>query len=394
MWETASRKQEPTLDIWERLGELAPEIRSRAEEAETSRRFPKDLLEKLKEAGVFRALVPQSHGGLELDFPAWLEVVRELARADASAGWIVLIGGSSAIILAKAARETFDCIYASGPDVIQGGLTGFPAGTAERVDGGYILSGRWPFSSGCQHCDWILGAAKVTERGALVQGDAPGSALIRVFALPASEWMIEETWDAVGLRGTGSHHTSLEAHFVPDSQTFDLLGGPPCLPGPLYRHPSALVPLLHGALATGIARGALDDLIEIAGGGRKQLFSRTEMQQSHIFQYELGQLDADLTAAEALLERTAKLVWSRVQSCDDLEGAVNESFRASVWVTQAALKVCSVSFNLAGASAVYTTSSLQRRLRDMNAAAQHALVQKLHYQGIGAVRLGLATSVR
>jgi len=373
---------------------LAPEIRERAAEAEQARRMPPDLIDKLKAAGVFRALTPKSHGGLEIDFPSILEVIAEAARADGSAGWAVMIGSATALLLAKLPRQTFDEAYAAGPDIIQAGLAGAPAGRAERVEGGYRVTGRWPFSSGCQHADWIIGACVITEGGEPAPGPTPGAPLTRVAALPAAEWTIEDTWHVAGLKGTGSHHTRLDDHFVPDAQMFDLFTGPPCVPGPLYAALGAWTPLMHAAFAVGVARGALDDLVAHANTGRRQLFARAGMTQSPIFQYELGQLDADLAAAEALLAATAQANWARALKGEaGRPAAANESFRAGVWITQTCLKIAGGAFNLAGGSALYDASPLQRRMRDLNAGAQHAVVQRQNYQGVGAVRLGVATGV-
>jgi len=380
-------------DVIEGVKALGPEIRARAGEAEAARAFPRDLVDKLKAAGVFRALAPKSHGGLEAEFPPILEVVAEAARADGSAGWTVMIGAATPLLLAKMPRETFDRAYAEGPDVIQAGLAGAPVGRAERVEGGYRVTGRWPFSSGCQHADWIIGAAIVTEGGEPAPGPAPGAPVVRVVALPAAEWTIEDTWHVAGLKGTGSHHTRLDDVFVPDAQAFDLFTGPPCLEGPLYGGLGAWTPLLHAAFAVGVARGALDDLVAQAGGGRRQLFARTAMKDSPLFQYELGELDADLAAAEALLARTAEAGWAAAVKGELGPSAANDGFRAGVWITQACLKICSTAFNLGGGAALYDASPLQRRMRDLNAGAQHAVVQKQNYQGVGAVRLGVAQTV-
>ncbi len=367
---------------------LAQEIRDRAGEAEAGRRMPLDLVAKLKTAGAFRMLAPRSHGGLEADFPTALETITEAARADGSAGWTVMIGSATGLLFSRLPRETFDAIYAGGPDVIQAGLAGAPLGRAEQAAGGYRVSGRWPFSSGCQHADWIIGLAVVTKDGTPVPGDQPGPPMTRIVALPASEWTIEDTWDVAGLKGTGSHHTTLADHFVPESQVFEL-AGPSCLPGPVYDAIGPWIPLMHGAFAVGVAAGALDDLVEMASGGRQQLFARTPMRDSLLFQYEFGELAADLEAARALLKVRADAHWARA-----LEGKLGdpanmgESLQAGVWITAACVKITGAAFTLGGGQALYDASPLQRRMRDMHAAAQHAVVQQKHYQTLGASRLG------
>jgi alkylation response protein AidB-like acyl-CoA dehydrogenase len=140
------------------IRKLAPHITSRAAEIEAGRRIPLDLVEALRSIGVFRMFAPQRHGGLELDLPAALEVIGALARIDGSVGWTAMIGAGSAIFVPYLPRETFDQVYQNGPNMIIA-ASAQPAGTAEAVAGGWRINGRWPFMSGCQHADWILGSA-------------------------------------------------------------------------------------------------------------------------------------------------------------------------------------------------------------------------------------------
>ena len=375
-------------EVLEGVRALAPEIVARASEAEGLRRMPPDLSGKLKAAGVFRMYAPKSHGGLELSFPDGLRVIAEVARIEGSAGWTTMIGCASALILSRMPKETFEAIFGRfGPDMIQAGLAGAPRGRAERVEGGYRVSGEWPFSSGCEHADFVIGACVVTEGGQPLPGPVEGGPpLVRIVGLPAAEWTIRDTWTVAGLKATGSHTTALADVFVPEAWTMEL-AGPTCLPGPLYAGLGPWIPLMHGAFAVGMARGMIDDLVATAQTGRRQLFARAAMQDSPIYQYELGALAAETAAAEALLQAKAALQWGRAQSGDLGPAAQPDSMVAGIWVTHAALRVCDGGFTLAGAAALYEASPIQRRLRDMNAGAQHAVVQKQNYQGLGGMLL-------
>jgi alkylation response protein AidB-like acyl-CoA dehydrogenase len=153
------------------IQKLAPHITSRALEIEAGRRIPLDLVGALRSTGVFRMFVPQSHGGLELDLPAALEVIGELGRIDGSLGWTAMIGAGSAIFVPYLPRQTFDQVYQDGPDMIIA-ASAQPAGTAEAVAGAWWINGRWPFMSGCQHADWILGFCVVTDGGKPLPGPA------------------------------------------------------------------------------------------------------------------------------------------------------------------------------------------------------------------------------
>lgn len=368
--------------------ELGPEIAARANESENNRTLPRDLVDKLRAMGVFRIFVPKSHGGLELAVPDALEIVAAVANADGSAGWTVMIGVMSGLMFSRLPRETFDAIYAKGPNVIQAGAVQ-SNGKAETVDGGYRVTGRWPTGSGCLHADWIVGGCVVTKGGAPVEGPVPGQPLSRLMALPASDWTIEDTWHALGLKGTGSHHTSLSDAFIPESQTFEF-GGVSCVPGPLYDFIGSVVPLLHAAFALGVAEGARNDLLELVGAGRQQLFARTSMRDSTVFQYEFGRIDADIRASRAFLERHAALEWQRALAGEP--GAPErfvEAQQMEIWVTATCARAIDLGYTVAGASALYRSSPLQRRLRDIHTGSQHSMAHLRHYATAGQLRLGM-----
>jgi alkylation response protein AidB-like acyl-CoA dehydrogenase len=234
------------------IQELAPDITSRAAEIEAGRRIPPDLVEAL--IGIFRMLVFQSHGGLELDLPAALEIFGALSRIDGSVGWISMIGGAHGMFAPLLPRNTYEQVYQDGPDVIIAG-SAQPVGIAEAVAGGWRVNGRWPFASGCQHAEWMFGFCVMTEGGKPLPGPAGegGSPMVRGVFLPARDWQIEDTWHVAGLKGTGSHHITLRDTVVSAGNFFDLANGVPCLPGPLYQAVLPLLPLMLGASSVELA---------------------------------------------------------------------------------------------------------------------------------------------
>jgi indole-3-acetate monooxygenase len=373
--------------------ELAAEIASRAEEIEAGRRIPLDLVEALKSIGVFRMFVPGSHGGLELDLPTGLEIIGALGRIDGSVGWIAMIGSTLAMFASLLPRETYDQIYRDGPDAIIAG-SGQPPGTAEASSEGWRVTGRWPFASGCQHADFIFGVCVMTRDGKPVPGPAEGVPLLQAFILPARQWQIEDTWYATGLKGTGSHHVALSSVLVPAANFFSFANAVPCVPGPLYQGIlQYLAPLNLGAVALGIAEGALDELVELANTGRTQQRAAGPMRDSETFQGEIGRVEAELRAARALLEVQAASLWGH-----SLAGTLKDEARlqmhanqTGIWVTATCVRAGDACFALGGGSSVYESSPLQRRLRDLHVAAQHAIVQQRHYVGVG--KLLLDTSV-
>jgi alkylation response protein AidB-like acyl-CoA dehydrogenase len=371
------------------IRELAPGIAARAAEIEDARRIPPDLVETLRSIGVFRMFVPQSHGGLELDLPAALEVIGALGRIDGSVGWTAMIGAGSAIFVPYLPRETFDQVYQNGPDMIIA-ASAQPAGTAEAVAGGWRINGRWPFMSGCQHADWILGFCVVTEGVKPLPGPTgeDGPPMLRGFMMPARDWQIEDTWYVAGLKGTGSHHVTLRDTLVPAANSFDPVSGRQCQPGPLYQAVLQLTPLLQCAFAVSIAEGALDELVELANTGRQQQRAAVPMRASEIFQYELGRIEAELRAARAFLQVQARSHWAHA-----LAGTLNDEAllaqgtQTAIWITATCVRVVDGCFAAGGGSALYESSPLQRRMRDLHVAAQHVGVQQRHYVDSGKLLL-------
>ena len=369
------------------IREMAPAISARAAEIEAGRRMPLDLVEALKAIGVFRIFVPRSHGGLELDLPAALEIIEALGRIEGSVGWTAMISGGCDLYASLLPPERYEQVYRKGPDVIIAG-SAQPAGTAGATAGGWRVNGRWPFASGCQHADWIFGFCIMTEDGKPLAGE-DGAPLVRGFLLPARDWRVEDTWHVAGLKGTGSHHIALSDTLVPTASFFDLATGVPCLPGPLYRAVPQFLPLLHASLDVGVAAGALDDLIALAATGRQQLKAAVSMRESETFQFELGRVAADLRAARAFHRAQVASHWRHALAgtLKD-EALLTQGTQAAIWVATACVGVADACFTLAGGSAIYESSPLQRRMRDLHVAAQHAAVQQRHYVSAGKQLLG------
>jgi len=367
------------------IRELTPQIAARAAEIEAARRVPIDIVEALRSIGLFRMLVPRSHGGLELDLATATEAIAALARADGSLGWTAMIAAGGALFTPLAPRETYDEIYRDGPDVIFAGAVQ-PTGTAEATANGWRVSGRWAFASGCRQADWMLGFCVMTENGKPLPGPAgaAGPPLLKACLLPARDWEIEDTWHVAGLKGTGSHHISLRDKLVPAARFLDLVGGTPCVAGPLYGGVPSLLPLLHGAFGIGMAEGALADLVAHANTGRQQFRAAAPMRESEFFQAELGRIEAEVRAARALLQMQVASHWR-----DALAGTLNsealqiQAAQSAAWIAAAAVRVTDGCFTLAGASAIYDSSPLQRRLRDMHTAAQHFVAQPRQFIGAG-----------
>lgn len=204
--------------------------------------------------------------------------------------------------------------------------------------------------------------------------------MTRTCLMPAEHWEIRDTWRTLGLRGTGSHHVALTDVFVPDENLTDFPFGASFAPDPVFGKFPEIMVLLHGALAVGIAEGAIADLVQVAESGVKQMFMTTPLVKTERFKEGLARLDADLMAARALLEAQIARVWQNPERPKGKNlNRLAEQLQAAVWITSSCVRVAEGCFELAGSRAVYESSPLQRRVRDLHVAAQHVAVQSRHY---------------
>jgi indole-3-acetate monooxygenase len=357
---------------------LAPVLGARGDEIEGGRRVPPDLVEELTAAGCFRMLVPRSHGGAELDLPAEMRVIEQLARADGSVGWTVMIGCSAPVLLGKLPRQAFDAVYPESPDVILAGTVN-PTGVATPVDGGFAVTGQWSFASGCQHAHWFIAHCVVDD------GRQPP---IRMMVLPAVDVEIKDTWSVSGLCGTGSHDFVVNDTFVPAERSF-VLWDQPCLDVPLLRIPElSLSTLSIGAVAVGVAHGALSEVTDLATG-KVPMFSSGTLASNPLFQNQVGEADARLRAARALLYADAQTAWEAAVAGAPFTPDRRARIRATAtWVTRTAASVVDMAYTAGGGSSLYSSSPLQRRLRDIHALTQHFGVKLDTFTTAGAVLAG------
>ena len=370
-----------------RIAAVAPMVARLAPDIEQARRMPEELVAVLKSARIYGMLVPRRYGGLELDPSSAFRAVRALARLDGSVGWNAMIGQIAALMPFLAGPALCEQVYCDGKDHIMAG-SGQPVGTAARVPGGWKVTGVWPFASGCQNAEWIGANCVMMEGGSPIDAaDAPGP-MIRACVMPAERWEIRDTWHTVGLRGTGSHHVALTDMLVPDENFVEFPFGTSFAPDPIFaRFPEILV-LAHANLAVGIAEGAIMDLVELASAGVKQLFMTTPLAETERFKEGLARLDAELMAARSLLETQVTDAWQKpAQSTAKDLTRVGEQLQAAIWINSACVRVAEGCFELAGSGAVYESSPLQRRVRDLRVAGQHATVHPRHYATAGAAML-------
>ena len=370
--------------VLERAHEIAHRLPALAADIESARRLPGDLVDTLIAAGCFRILLPTSHGGAGATLDEALRLYEDLARGDASTGWAVMIGASGWCDLAGLPRDSFDALFEPSADVIMAGAIA-PTGSISAVADGYELTGRWGFASGCDHATTFFANA--------VESVTEGRPALRVAVLDRAEVTIEDTWYVAGLRGTGSHHFTVAGVTVPRERTFVPLVGPPCVDVPIARIPSpAVFALGIAAVAIGAAQGALDTVVDLAQD-KVPLLAAGPLAADPLFHHDLARADAELGAARSLVEAATGRLWERATA--GAEATLDDRARAraaATWATEAALATSELAYRAGGGGAVYETSPLQRRLRDVHAMTQHFLVRPDSYAIAGAILAGQGLS--
>lgn len=362
-----------------------PRILAERERIENGRRLPHDLAQELAAAGFFRIFVPEAYGGLDLEPMAGLEVYEELARADASVAWCVW-NGNTHWTTVQLAPEVASAIHAD-PDVIIANSTR-ASGKAEVVDSGYRVTGRWALVSGCQLAAWMILLCTVHEDGKprLSSVGAPEN---RFMLCPASACEIIDTWTVSGLRGTGSHDVAVRDLFVPGPYASSP-ADPIVLSGSRYRLPlMARVGSGLGAMALGIARCAVDTLVELAVAKRPDKTTQ-RLCDDHGAQARIAQAEALVRSARLFLFDSVSRLWGQVMA----EGGATMEARADLRLAIShavsnAVQAVDLVYLTAGATSLYASCPLERAFRDVHAITQHVGVHPRLMEAAGRVLFGL-----
>jgi alkylation response protein AidB-like acyl-CoA dehydrogenase len=374
-----------TTGLTERLQKLLPTIRARREEIERARRLPRDLVDMLRETGIFSLEVPRAIGGKEGAPADNLQAVETISTADGSTGWCVGLAmannGAAGFMDESGAKEVF-----TDPNAPTAGIFA-PIGTAMRVDGGVRVNGRWPFASGITHCDWVWAGCLMMVNGQ-PHMTAHGPEMIHVF-MKASEVEIHDTWFVSGLSGTGSNDISAKDVFVPEKRVFAIGDPSRHRAEPLYRLPVIGAFVSHvAAVSLGIARGALDELVELAQT-KKPTFSTAVLADKPLAQVELARNEGALAAARAFFYATVEDLWRTAREGGQpapRQIALNRIAAANA--TEVGVSVTRAANVLAGGSSIYNKSSLQRHMRDAEAISHHFTVAPYVWEDAGRIFMG------
>jgi alkylation response protein AidB-like acyl-CoA dehydrogenase len=381
--------QAPDLDYLRRAHELGPELEAAGEDIERRRELPEAIVEALIERGLFRLLLPRALGGAELRPAAYVVVIEEIAKHDASTAWC----------LGQACGCTMTSAYLD-PDVareIFGGKRGIvawgPPGPAEAraVPGGYRVTGTWSFASGSHHATWLGAHVAILTPDGTPQLRPDGGPVVRTLLFPKASSKFADIWHVVGLRGTGSDSYTVTDLFVPEKYTVSRDAAvKPCQPGLLYAFSSSNIYASGFAgVALGIARGALEAFVELARDKIPRGAKRT-LRDNNVVQAQVSQSEARLRGARAFLLGSLDEIWRDVSESGGLSMDHNTTIRlASTWAIHQAREVVDMAYHAAGATAIFESNPFERRFRDIHTVIQQYQGRQAHFETVGQALLGL-----
>ena len=362
------------------VAELEPLLRGAAMTAEEERTLPLRCVEAMRDARLFAIATPLDVGGLEVDPITQLEIIEAVTRIDTSAGWTLMIGAFGTGTIGTLASDSACAAVFGGPRWPIAGSQMAPwAGSFRRVDGGILVSGRWPFASGVRHADFSMVTAMSKE-----PDGTPPAPIAAV--LPTDEVTIHDNWFVSGLKGTGSGDFSLVDKFIPEDMTWPM---PPQLRrgGPRFRLKMPQATL--AVFALGAARRSLDEitaqsLAKMRPGNSNAVAARP------YFHHTLGEMEIRLSAARAGLFQLVDQMWQLARSGDHIAAELDLRLAAiPAFVYSVAVDITSTAFRFAGSGAARLDNVLQRNVRDVAVAAQHLQASEQAYEGLGRKLLGL-----
>ncbi len=374
---------------------LRPLIRRYHDEIEHEQRLPKVLVEQCHAAGFYCMVIPRELGGLQVDPLTYLRVVEVLAESAGSVGWNIANNSIGQLVTLGLPEEGVREIYADGPDTVIAGTAVQGGGRAVPVDGGFRVTGRWRFGSGCQESSWMLGSFQILD-GAEPRRSPDGTSSYWRGVFPRSDaHVVDGSWDVSGLRGTGSFDWTVEDVFLPERRVMVHAGVPldnqwSRWPGITYALPAqAWVGPHHSAVITGIARAGIDALITLAADktprGRTGLLCDNPQVQDAV-----GRADTILNAGR--IHRSAMIadMWNTIAAGRETTREQRARCRlAAVYATDSARNAMDLMYRHGGSTSFERESRLAECWRDLHVVAQTVTLAPEWYPIGGRVYMGM-----
>jgi 3-hydroxy-9,10-secoandrosta-1,3,5(10)-triene-9,17-dione monooxygenase len=371
---TAEGQQALRAELTAKATALVPLLRAKAAETEHMRRIPDEILAAMDQAGLFRMRAPKRFGGYEVDLRAYMDVVTELGRGCGSTAWIAFISIATAWIAAQFSDEAQRDVFEGNPDARTIGVLAMSE-PARPANGGYLVSGRWPYASNCLHAHWAILAVPLPLDG----GIAPG-----IILAPMSDLKIEDTWHVVGMRGTGSQTVIAENIFVPAHRVLPVetlaKGQSPRTNKDEFIYRESFMPTAIIAVAApilGMAQAALDLTLERINAASKPIAYTfyDDLRKAPSMQFALAQASTLIDTALLLMRRWSDEIADAARVGADFAFTKRARLRMDIGY---AMKCCREAVDLLlsvqGASAFAESNPIQRVWRDLEMASRHGLL--------------------
>lgn len=372
----------PGLGLIERARALAPLIASEADEIERTRRLTPAVVSALIDNGLYCALLPQSLGGAEAPIETFMQMLEEIAKADASTAWCLGQCSVCAMIAASLDHDTAQEIFNTAPGILAWGAIGHEA---RSVDGGYRVTARWDFASGSRQASWLGAHVRVLGSDGVPRKNPDGSPEVRTILFPAASAALHDVWEAIGLAGTGTDSYEVADLFIPERFTaFRDVSSALRETGPPYKiGTGSTFSLGFAAVSLGVARATLDAAIALARA-KHQSLAASAMRDNQAVQGLIGRTEGDLRAAHAYLYATANAMWRDLCVTGEFSAAHRSAVRlAATWTIHQSARVVDTAYHMAGATAVFRKHPFERRFRDMHAITQQIQARDTHYEDVG-----------
>jgi len=373
--------------VWARIRALRPVIEAHRHEGDGLHHLPDAIARAFTEANVYRLLLPDEFGGENIDLLTYYDLVEEVASYDGSVGWNFSIGSSTPIILGDLSPTRLHAIFASPDSCVAASAS--PPGRAVEVEGGYRITGRFAWASGIHQARWVIANGFIFD-GDTMRKSAAGTPVALGFVMPKRDCKVLDTWQVVGMRGTGSTEFEAANVLVPKDMTIRFFGAESQYPYPIFHLPPTYFGYNHVGVMNGIARAALAGLKELArtktsamGGG--------SLRDDPQAQYAVAKAEAMIEANRIAVKEAFRPLWTKVVARDPVALAMRAGVRRMIaHAAECAVEAVQLCFRAAGGSAIYESAPFERALRDVNAAATHMTTRRVMMEEAGRVAFGLA----
>lgn len=380
------------ISLLDAVREIAPIVRENADRAEQERRLSPETVEAMKRAGFFRMCKPRAFGGMEVDAMTAMRVFEEISRIDVSAGWNLIISSAGLTFASWIPDQGIQEFLGADPDTIAAGAV-FPPGKAIPVDGGYRITGRWPFASGCHNASWFMETANIYD-GEQIRLGENGVPIQLLCLMPAAPVEILDTWHTMGMCGTGSHDVATRDLFVPLHRVgvvapLDKL--PKSVEIPLFRLLFWFPTISLAAPAMGVARAAIDSLLEL-GAKKTPAYTGSTVAARPAAQMQLGEAEALLGAARAYVYGSLEDAWQTVRQGKFLSRRQKIAIQlAASHAVRSSAQVVELVHLAAGTSAIRREQPFERYFRDVHVITQHAFASMNRFESVGKLLFGQET---